>query len=225
MLEFTRLSLPCTFSPHPSLHGTGYWSEWSYNTAIHIVNWCITKPSPCKMNCTLNTCILHWHSMHVHNILMLWPQYRFIGCATHFWICMQLPITNLQMIDRCLNSSTTVVTPARPKATLLGVLVHILPQDHLPALLICALHPCLRALAKVILVDTVLPFPAASFIWTGYIECVQLSSDSFVQKELHNWPFMEEWAQVTSLLFMIWYYRWESLSKLTLIYYRGFPDS
>ena len=35
-----------------------------------------------------------------------------------------------------------------------------------------------------VLVVTVLSFPAASFIWTGYMECIQLSSGSFVWEEL-----------------------------------------
>ena len=91
--------------------------------------------------------------------------------------------THLQLIESCL--SPTVVTPAGPKATLSGVLVHVLPQDHLPALLKCALHPRLGALVKVIMIVTVLPFPAAPLIWTGYMECVQLSGGSFVWKELH----------------------------------------
>ena len=37
-----------------------------------------------------------------------------------------------------------------------------------------------------VLVVTVLPFPAASLIWTGYMECIQLSSGSFVREELHK---------------------------------------
>ena len=43
----------------------------------------------------------------------------------------------------------------------------------------------LLALAKVIMIVTVLPFPAALLILTGYMECVQLSGGSFVWKELH----------------------------------------
>ena len=39
-----------------------------------------------------------------------------------------------------------------------------------------------------LLIVTVLPLPAAPLIGTGYMECVQLSGESFVRKELHiNW--------------------------------------
>ena len=38
-----------------------------------------------------------------------------------------------------------------------------------------------------VLIVTVLPFPAASLIWTGYMECIQLSSGSFVGEELRKW--------------------------------------
>ena len=43
-------------------------------------------------------------------------------------------------VPECSNGST-VPTSAGPEVTLPGVLVHVLPQDHLPALLKCALHP------------------------------------------------------------------------------------
>ena len=99
--------------------------------------------------------------------------------------------THLQLIGCC--NCSTVVTPAGSKATFPGVLVHVLPQDHLPALLKCALHAQLGALVQVLLVVTVLPFPAAPLIGTGYMECVQLSGDSFVRKELCK---LEEWAHV-----------------------------
>ena len=99
--------------------------------------------------------------------------------------------THLQLIGCCY--CPTVVTSAGPEGTLPGVLVHVLPPDHLPALLKCALHPQLGALVQVLLVATVLPFPAAPLVGTGYMECVQLSGDSFVWKELCK---LEEWAHV-----------------------------
>ena len=95
---------------------------------------------------------------------------------------MHPPFTHVPMIGCCLCS--IVLTPTGPKATIFDVPVHVLPQDHLPALLICALHPCLGALVKVVIVVEVLPFPAAPLIWTGYMEGVQLSGGSFVRKEL-----------------------------------------
>ena len=45
----------------------------------------------------------------------------------------------------------------------------------------------LQALIKVTMIVTVLPFPAAPLIWTGYMECIQFSSGGFVWKELRKW--------------------------------------
>ena len=58
--------------------------------------------------------------------------------------CACVSLAHLQ-VPECYNGST-VPTSAGPKATLPGVLIHVLPQDHLPALLKCALHPQLGAL-------------------------------------------------------------------------------
>ena len=93
---------------------------------------------------------------------------------------MQSPATHLQ-----IPLGPAVVTPAGPKTTLSGVIVHVLPQDYLPALLKCALHSRLGARFKMVLIVAVIPFPAASLIWTGYMEYVQFPGGSFVWKELH----------------------------------------
>ena len=113
--------------------------------------------------------------MHMQTSYMHIP---LLSCSLH------IMATHLQVPDCILSSA--VDTSAGPKTALLSVLVHVLPQDHLLALLKSALHPCLGALAKVLFIAAVLPFPAASFIWTGYMKCIQLSGGSSVWEELHN---------------------------------------
>ena len=120
----------------------------------------------------------------IHIVLPYWSFYNTTSASSRFIHMYAVSLAHFQ-VPECYNGST-VPTLAGPEATLPGVLVHVLSQDYLPALLKYALHPRLWAGIKVLLVVAVLPFPAAPLIGTGYMECVQLSSDSFVRKELYK---------------------------------------
>ena len=90
------------------------------------------------------------------------------------------------------NGSTTEISECSDNSLLMEneTETYQLGSAHILLMSFSTLHcilVTLWALVRVVLIVAVLPFPAAPLIWTGYMECVQLSSGSFVWKELRKW--------------------------------------